>query len=133
MLVSEPDDVRAILGDPAFLVPPAAAVAEGAGGLAWLRASVGRFCNREAHARRRALGPAELAGLDCLALEREARARAEALLGLTGRKPVDFMARVARPAVVEVLARALLLTGVASADVALAARLYPGTVRDKRA
>jgi cytochrome P450 len=101
--------------------------------MAWLRASVGRFCNGEAHARRRALGIAELAPLDPAGLERDARARAESLLALTGRKPFDLMARVARPAAVEVLARALILTGVAAADVALAARLYPGPVRDKKA
>ena len=128
--ITRADDVRAILGDPAFLVPPAPPAA--GGGVAWLRASVGRFANGETHARRRALGAAALARLDCGALEREACAHAERLLGTTGRKPFDLMARIARPATVEVLADALGLRGVAAADVALAARAYPGAKFDKK-
>jgi cytochrome P450 len=131
--ITRADDVRAILGDPGFLVPRAPA-ADGAGGVAWLRASVGRFANGEVHARRRALGIAELARLDCADLEREACARAERLLGTTGRKPFDLMARIARPAAVEVLAEALGLPGVTAADVAVAARAYPPATRiDKKA
>jgi cytochrome P450 len=126
-------DVRAILTDPAFLVPPAPA-ADGAGGVAWLRGSVGRFSNGEAHARRRELGVAELVRLDGAALEREACARATRLLQTTGRKPFDLMARIARPAAVEVLAEALGLPGVSAADVAIAARAYhPGTAIDAKA
>jgi cytochrome P450 len=125
-------DVRAILSDPVFLVPPAPA-AGGAGGMAWLRASVGRFCNGEEHARRRALGVAEIAGLDCATLERDARARAAKLLESAGRKPFDLMARIARPAVVEVLAGALGMTGIAADDVATAARSYhPGAKIDRK-
>jgi cytochrome P450 len=131
--ISDADDVRAVLGDPAFLVPAAPDVPSGAGGMAWLRATVGRFCNGEAHERRRALGVAELAGLDPAALESDAAARAAQLLATTGRKPFDLMARIARPAVAEVLAEALGLTRVAASDVALAARFYPHTARDKKA
>jgi cytochrome P450 len=131
--ITRADDVRAILGDPAFLVPPAPA-ADGAVGVAWLRASVGRFANGETHARRRALGAAELARLDCALLEHEACARAERLLGTAGRKPFDLVARIARPAVVEVLAEALGLAGLAAADVAVAARVYhPAAAVDKKA
>jgi cytochrome P450 len=131
--ITGPDDVRAILGDPAFLVPPLPA-APGAGGVAWLRANVGRFSNGEAHARRRAIIVAELARLDCAVLEHEARARAEGLLQTTGRKPFDLMARIARPAVVEVLAEALRLPGVAAADVAAVGRAYhPGAAIDGKA
>jgi cytochrome P450 len=129
--ITRADEVRAILGDPEFLVPPAPA-ADGAVGVAWLRASVGRFANGEAHARRRALGAAALARIDCASLEREACARAGSLLETTGRKPFDLMARIARPATVEVLAEALGLSGIAAADVALAARAYPGAAFDKK-
>ncbi len=50
-----------VLEDERYLVP---AVPHGAGGLAWLRASVPRFCDGPPHARRRALVDALLAGLE---------------------------------------------------------------------
>jgi cytochrome P450 len=56
-------DVVAILNDPEYLVPavdPPGPV----GTIAWLRATVSRFCNGEAHARRRALVEAQIGALD---------------------------------------------------------------------
>jgi len=130
--VASAADVRSVLADPAFLVPPAPA-ADAPVGIAWLRATVGRFCNGETHDRRRALATADLERLDVAGLRQGAFERATALLALNGRKPFDLMARVARPATVDVLAGALGITGVDAADVALVGRAYPaGGKRDKK-
>jgi cytochrome P450 len=51
------DAARAVLNDPAFVVPP---VTAGCAGIAWLRATVGRFSTGDAHERRRALSVAVL-------------------------------------------------------------------------
>lgn len=51
------DAACAVLNDPAFVVPP---VPSGHAGIAWLRATVGRFSTGEAHERRRALSIAIL-------------------------------------------------------------------------
>ncbi|MEU8608615.1 hypothetical protein AB0C29_11505 [Actinoplanes sp. NPDC048791] len=51
-------EAAAVLRDPRFVVPP---VPPGATGIAWLRASVGRFSTGVAHDRRRALAVAVLA------------------------------------------------------------------------
>jgi hypothetical protein len=66
-------EVRAVLADSAYLVP-AAPPAAAPGGIAWLRASVSRFCNGETHRRRRALACAELAQIDVADLRRATRA-----------------------------------------------------------
>ena len=63
--ISAADEVRAILADPSYVVPPAAAVPETEfGTLAWLRSLVARFCDGDAHDRRRALVERDLADLD---------------------------------------------------------------------
>jgi cytochrome P450 len=63
--ISAADEVRAILADPSYVVPPAAAVPETEfGTLAWLRSLVARFCDGDAHDRRRELVERDLAGLD---------------------------------------------------------------------
>jgi hypothetical protein len=51
----------AVLVDPGYRVPAPPAAS---GGLAWLRASVPRFCDGEAHTRRRALVDRWLAGVE---------------------------------------------------------------------
>jgi cytochrome P450 len=62
--ISAADEVRAILADPGYVVPPAPAVPETEfGTLAWLRSLVARFCDGAAHDRRRALVERDLAGL----------------------------------------------------------------------
>lgn len=50
----------AVLNDPLFVVPP---VPPATAGVAWLRATVGRFSSGEAHERRRALSVAILAAI----------------------------------------------------------------------
>ncbi|TDB82060.1 hypothetical protein [Micromonospora sp. KC721] len=57
------DAAFALLNDAAFVVPP---VPPASAGVAWLRATVGRFSTGEAHERRRAMS---IAILDAIALE----------------------------------------------------------------
>lgn len=57
--------VLAVLNDPRFVVPP---VPPGACGIAWLRATVGRFSSGPAHDRRRALAVAVLDAVPAAAL-----------------------------------------------------------------
>ncbi|SNY49624.1 hypothetical protein [Paractinoplanes atraurantiacus] len=52
--------MREILYDPAYVVP---AVPPGSAGVGWLRATVGRFCEGDDHARRRGLAEAILDGI----------------------------------------------------------------------
>jgi cytochrome P450 len=59
-VISDRDAVLAVLHDPAFVVPP---VPPASSGVAWLRASVGRFSEGEVHDRRRALSVAVLDGI----------------------------------------------------------------------
>jgi cytochrome P450 len=62
--ISAAEDVRAILADPSYVVPPAPAVPDSEyGTLAWLRSLVARFCDGDAHDRRRALVERDLTGL----------------------------------------------------------------------
>lgn len=70
-LVSSQADVRAILADPAYTVPLAPPAGE-AGTLAWLRAQVARFCEGEAHDRRRAQAEHDIAGLAPARLRQDA-------------------------------------------------------------
>ena len=60
------DAVLAVLNDPAFVVPP---VPPASTGVAWLRATVGRFSSGEAHERRRALSVAILDAIAPQSLE----------------------------------------------------------------
>ncbi|HVV21642.1 MAG TPA: oxidoreductase [Pseudonocardiaceae bacterium] len=59
-----------VLADPAYTVP-------GPGGVAWLRASVARFCDGPTHERRRALAVAELAAVDVAELRKRAAAHTD--------------------------------------------------------
>ena len=61
--IDDRDAALAVLTDPAFVVPP---VAPASAGVAWLRATVGRFSTGEAHERRRALS---IAILDAIPVE----------------------------------------------------------------
>jgi cytochrome P450 len=72
LVVRRPDMIHEVLADERFIVAPAEPGAP-AGTVAWLRASVSRFCNGPEHQRRRALVVAELAGLDPAALRTAAR------------------------------------------------------------
>ncbi|MEV0129510.1 hypothetical protein AB0H83_13770 [Dactylosporangium sp. NPDC050688] len=63
--IDDPDDALAVLHDPGFVVPPVPAAAHG---VAWLRASVGRFSGGAAYPRRRALSESLLSTVDPAAL-----------------------------------------------------------------
>lgn len=86
--ITDPETAVAVLHDPAFVVPP---VPPAAAGVAWLRASVGRFSTGPDHERRRALATAILAGIP-----------PESLRAAGGDHPVTVLARaigVRRPVV----------------------------------
>ncbi len=90
-LVSSNAEVRAILTDPAYLVPPAPPAAE-VETLAWLRAHVTRFSEGHAHDRRRALAEQEIAALDPSKLRQAAADLTAAELAIrTGTEPFDVM------------------------------------------
>ncbi len=113
-LVSSDADVRAILADPAYVVPPAPH-AHGIGTLAWLRAHVTRFCEGEAHDRRRAMAEQDIAGLDPASLRRAAAALTAAELARrASSEPVDVMP-LARRVPAAAIAAGL---GVAQDDIA---------------
>ncbi|MDG6109175.1 hypothetical protein Daura_10570 [Dactylosporangium aurantiacum] len=63
--IDDPGDALAVLHDPGFVVPPVPAAAHG---VAWLRASVGRFSDGAAHTRRRGLSESILSTVDPEAL-----------------------------------------------------------------
>jgi hypothetical protein len=112
--IADPDEVRDVLADPAFIVPPVPRV-ESPVGIAWLRSHVGRFSSGVEHERRRALGVAELERLEPDALRRDACERAAAAL-----RDGESLRHV--PA--ETLAAALGLPAGLATDVATAARAY---------
>jgi hypothetical protein len=60
-MIDDLGDALAVLHDPAFVVPPVPAATHG---IAWLRATVGRFSTGEAHRRRRGLSESLLAMAD---------------------------------------------------------------------
>ena len=95
------------------------------GTMAWLRATVSRFSEGEAHARRRALVEARLAALDPAALRAAARAAAERPR-VAGRRRGSGDAREYVP--VAVLAAATGVEGDVVDDVRTVAAAYqPGT------
>ncbi|GAA4574133.1 cytochrome P450 [Planotetraspora kaengkrachanensis] len=65
-------DVRAVLSDPCFEVPPVAPATDGAQGMAWLRGAVSRFSNGAEHARRRSQVIGLLSAIDVVALREDA-------------------------------------------------------------
>ncbi|MEV4517785.1 hypothetical protein AB0K00_53600 [Dactylosporangium sp. NPDC049525] len=64
-MIDDLGDALAVLHDPGFVVPPVPAATHG---VAWLRATVGRFSDGESHTRRRALSEALLSTVDPKAL-----------------------------------------------------------------
>ncbi|WP_214415026.1 cytochrome P450 [Sphaerisporangium fuscum] len=138
-------EVRAVLGDPRFVVPPLSPrdLPEGERDMEWLRRTVSRFSSGAPHERRRALVTADLRRLDPAALRTAARDRTIAVLrGEAGEHAdggpvrVDVMARLARAVPVSVLGGAL---GVAGRDLealvravtAVAAAYHPAATRDQ--
>ena len=114
MEISDSDEVRGVLADPVFIVPPVPRV-ESPVGIAWLRSHVGRFSSGAEHERRRALAVAQIEQLDPDALRRDARDRAAAAW-----RDGDSLRHVP----VETLAAALGLPAGLAAHVATAARAY---------
>ncbi|MFC7547673.1 hypothetical protein [Plantactinospora sp. GCM10030261] len=94
--VTDPDTAMAVLTDPAFVVPP---VPPGTAGVAWLRATVGRFSTGAAHQRRRALSVAVLDAIPPAALRAHDPAHPVAILaremGVEGRV-VDLVRDIAQ-------------------------------------
>jgi cytochrome P450 len=121
-VITTPAEVRAVLADPAFVVPPVPN--DGApGGIVWLRSAVSRFSGKSDHERRRSLVVDELATVDPAALGRTARDRTADLLK-SGYEPIDVMAKIARVVPVELLAEALSLPAGMSEDVNIVAAAY---------
>jgi cytochrome P450 len=114
MEISDHDEVRAVLADPTFIVPPVPPV-DAPVGIAWLRAHVSRFSSGADHDRRRALAVTAIAQLDPAELRRAARERAAAALRDDGS---------VGSVLVEALASALGLPPGLAADVATAAAAY---------
>lgn len=101
------------------------------GGVAWLRASVARFSNGDAHTRRRSLAIRSLATISVESLRERAFRWTERIVADPG--VVDVMAAIARPVPVGVLATELGLPDV-SADIAVVAPAYhPHVVPDAAA
>jgi cytochrome P450 len=97
-------------------------------GMAWLRASVCRFANGEAHRRRRALVEAELAALEPARLAEEAAAATRA--ALAGGAAVDVMPlarRIAVRVLCEALAGRVVAATVVEDAVAVAVAYPPGS------
>jgi cytochrome P450 len=123
-LVSSDADVRAILADPAYVVPSAPPAAQ-TGTLAWLRAHVTRFCEGEAHDRRRALAEHEIAALDPAGLREAAAAMTAAELARhPNSEPFDVMP-LARRVPAAALAAGL---GLRADDIAAAVDAVLGAV-----
>jgi cytochrome P450 len=121
-VITAPDEVRAVLADPAFVVPP---VPNGGspGGIVWLRSTVSRFSANGVHERRRSLVVDDLADVDPAALGQRAFEQTTVLLK-SGYEPVDVMANIARVVPVELLAEALSLPAGMSEDVNTVAAAY---------
>lgn len=110
--ISAADQVRAILADPAYVVPPAAAVPYTEfGTLAWLRSLVARFCDGDVHDRRRALVERDLAEIDPVRLRLAAAELTGRELAQQSRGEEFDAMSLARQVPVAVLAAELGLTG----------------------
>jgi hypothetical protein len=73
--IDDPGDALAVLHDPAFVVPPVPAASHG---VAWLRATVGRFSTGGTYTRRRALSESMLSTVDPEALRAAAASSPQA-------------------------------------------------------
>lgn len=105
-VVSRHADVRAVLDDARFVVPGVPAGGP-PGTLAWLRETVCRFSEGQAHERRLSVVRGELERLDPDTLHQEAAARTRAILDRAAGEPLDVMASVARRVPVTTLGGAL--------------------------
>jgi cytochrome P450 len=123
-------DVRWALGDPRFVVPPAAP-GDADGALGRLRSSVSRFSNGAEHVRRRAVAQAEIDRLDAGRLRERAARWTAAVIGRAGGERFDVMAQLARRVPVRALCDALGaggegLDGAVDDVISVAAAWHPG-------
>jgi cytochrome P450 len=127
-IVTRHSQVREVLANPVYEVP--VAVGGGpAGTISWLRASVSRFANGEAHARRRALAIGELERISPLALREDAGRRAHAALDAAASAGRLDVTSLARRVPMAALAAALGITDADRAACAVpvvAAAYFPG-------
>jgi cytochrome P450 len=121
-VVTAPAEVRAVLADPTFVVPPVPNDGT-SGGIVWLRSTVSRFSAEADHERRRSLVIDELADVDPAALGQRAFERTTVSLK-SAYEPIDVMAKIARVVPVELLAEALALPAGISEDVNIVAAAY---------
>jgi len=105
-VVTDPGEVRAILGDPGYRVPDPGRGAP-PGTMLWLRQNVARFSEGADHARRRNLAERLLCTVDPALLREGARDATSAVIDAAGPAPFDVMALVARRVPGLVLAGAL--------------------------
>jgi cytochrome P450 len=129
VIVTRHRDVCSVLSDPGYEIPGVTGTAP-VGTVAWLRGSVSRFANGEAHARRRAIAIREADALSPAMLRADALRRALTILdAAAGVGRIDVMAALARRVPLATLAAAL---GIADADRAAelamttAAAYFPG-------
>jgi cytochrome P450 len=148
-------EVRSVLSNPCFVVPPvqgspspvrqpAPPIAlagddvvgddvvgdDVAGRLDWLRRNVSRFSNGPVHDRRRGLVLGELSRMDPASLRRAAHDATTTVLGRLGGEPFDVMSRLARAVPLGVLGAELGvgardLDTLVSATAAVAAAYHP--------
>lgn len=129
-------DVRSVLEDPRYVVPPAEAAGP-LGSLPWLRASVARFRDGPEHARRRAIATAEIDRLDPRWLRERALQWTASVVDRSGREPFDVMERLARGVPVGVLCAGLGvgdddLDGAVEDVIAVAAAWHPEAAAEQR-
>jgi cytochrome P450 len=104
--VTDPGEIRAILGDPGYRVPDPGSGAP-PGTMLWLRQAVARFSEGADHARRRSLAEHLLRPVHPGLLRARARKATIAVIDAAGTAPFDVMALVARRIPGLVLAGAL--------------------------
>jgi cytochrome P450 len=124
--ITAPADVRTVLDDPDFIVPPVPDDDSDVG-IAWLRATVSRFSAGDTHPRRRSLAVDELAKIETAPLCRTAFEQTRSLLENRARA-IDVMAEIARVIPVELLAEAMGLPAGLSVLVNTVARAYHPSV-----
>ena len=105
-IVTDPDQVRAVLADPGFAVPDPGHGAP-PGTMLWLRQHVARFSRGADHVRRRGLAEDLLGALDPELLRARARDQTCAVIDASGGRAFDAMILVARRVPGRVLAAAL--------------------------
>jgi cytochrome P450 len=128
-MITRHDDVRTVLSDPRYEVPTVTGTSP-VGTIAWLRASVSRFCNGAEHDHRRAVVTGEIQALSPAALRADAERRAAAVLdAAAGAGRLEVMTSLARRVPMAVLAAGLGFAEperAAEAAIVTATAYFPG-------